>query len=159
MTTRKPVSRRRRGPVRRARRWLRQRRRAVYRRARRWVRKRVHRTRAAIRRRRMHRAARRIEQRRTLAASPTMARSITGKPRPARTATPSVPTAAAPMAQRVKRDKGGRFNGSTGAGKSAKKTAAKKATPMTATEREAARTARTLAAGNRRVARIDKRTR
>ena len=66
------------------------------------------------------------------------------------------------MKQRVKRDKGGRFNGSTGTVKKTaiKRTASKKtaASKPTAAERQAAQNARALAAGDKRVARIDKRT-
>lgn len=56
------------------------------------------------------------------------------------------------MRQRVKRDKDGKFNGSTG---TAKKTASKK---TTAQQRQAAQFQRALSAGNNRVARVDKRT-
>lgn len=62
------------------------------------------------------------------------------------------------MTQRVKRTKGGRFNGSTAAAKktNAKKTGASKA--VTPEARKAAAFQRTLAAGDKRVARIDQRT-
>ncbi len=66
------------------------------------------------------------------------------------------------MKQRVKRDKGGKFNGSTSGGKktTAKKTAAKKAATQKAAaqQRQAAQFQRALSAGNNRVARVDKRT-
>jgi hypothetical protein len=134
------------------------------------LRKRAHRAAAVLRtrlaRRRMRRTNRRLELQRARAAAPLAARSITGTPRPAKpgkaTAAhrPAVSAtgAAAPMAQRVKRTKGGRFNGSTAA---TKKTSASKSTASKAATPEARRAAafqRALSTGDKRVARIDKRT-
>jgi hypothetical protein len=160
MSTRSTIRKRRRsvlGKVRRA--------------VRRRVRKAVHRTarraRAAARRHRERRHARRIEIRRTAAACAAGApipRSLTGKPRPLRNTPPTYrPTAEAPIEQRVKRGTGGKFNGSTPASKraAAKKAAAKKtaAARITPEQRAAARALRTIAVGDKRVARIDRRTR
>ncbi|HEY3867619.1 MAG TPA: hypothetical protein VGM10_04695 [Actinocrinis sp.] len=154
---------------------IRKRRRTVIRKVRRAVRRRVrktvHRTarhvRTSIRRYRARRAERRVEIRRTAAACAAGApipRSLTGKPRPLRNAPPAYrPTPEAPIEQRVKRGPGGKFNGSTSAGKraAAKKTAAKKtaAARITPEQRAAARALRTLAVGDKRAARVDKRTR
>lgn len=68
---------------------------------------------------------------------------------------------AAPMTTRVKRTRDGKFNGSTSTTQKtiSKKTTAKKTTnTLTPEARKAAATQRALTAGNKRVARIDKRT-
>ncbi|HEV2345366.1 MAG TPA: hypothetical protein VGS97_14800, partial [Actinocrinis sp.] len=139
-------------------------RRTVTRRIRRAVRRRLRAAARSITKRlnqhRAHNAARRREvERARTAAGPLAPRSITGTPRPPHNT--SAPTTAArpaaPMKQRVKRTKGGRFNGSTKGG--TKKTTAKKTTnTLTPEARKNAQTARLLAAGDKRVARIDKRT-
>jgi len=136
-------------------RWLR----SLTRKARRAIRRRFRKTvrdaQRRYRRWRMHRQRRRLEVKRAAAAQPLAVRSITGRPRPATTAAPS---ATAPMAQRVKRDKGGRFNGSTGAGKtvSTKKTAAKKVA-VPAAQRDLARGDATLRRVEGRLARTERR--
>lgn len=145
---------------------LRRHRRALARRIRRAVRRRLRATAKHVTTRLARHRARRADRRREAeraraAAGPLAVRSITGTPRAARGAT--APTTAGrpapPMKQRVKRTKDGKFNGSTGGGKktTAKKTTAKK-TVVTPEARKAAQTAKTLTAGNNRVARIDKRT-
>lgn len=150
----RPAARRRTGrtPRRIRRAWTRRIRRAVRRRLRataRHITKRIN-------RRRAHSAAHRREIERARAtAGPLAPRSITGTPRPARNT--SAPTAAArpaaPMKQRVKRTKDGKFNGSTKGG--GKKTAARKTTnTLTPEARKAAQTQRLLAAGDKRVVRI-----
>jgi hypothetical protein len=90
-------------------------------------------------------------------------RSITGTPRPARTVAARPTGMSAPMDQRVKRTKDGRFNGSTTGKKTAGKSVAKKTTKTakaaaTPEARKAAQTGRLLAAGDKRVGRVDKRT-
>ena len=151
----------RRHPTRRP---ARPRRRSIADRARRALRKRARKAAATLRTHRARRWERRANQRAELqrirAANPTGPRSLTGKPRPVpsnATARPTTPAGAgaAPMTDRVKRTKGGRFNGSTGAAK--KKTAKKTAAPTPA-QKKAAATQRVLASSNARVARIDKRT-
>ena len=160
MSTRSKIRKRRRSVLRKARR-------AVRRRVRKVVHRAARRVRTSVRRHRARRAERRVEIRRTAAACAAGApipRSLTGKPRPLRNTPPAYqPTAEAPIEQRVKRGPGGKFNGSTSAGKraAAKKTAAKKtaAARITPEQRAAARALRTLTAGDKRVDRIDKRTR
>jgi hypothetical protein len=142
------------------------RRRSLTSRARRAIRWRARKAASTIRthraRRRERKANQRTELQRIRAANPTGPRSLTGKPRtvPTTNRPPTTQTApaglAAPMTQRVKRTKGGRFNGSTGAAK--KKTTAKKAAALTPAQKKAAATQRVLAASNARVNRIDKRT-
>ena len=153
------------------RRAIRRRARAMARRIRRATRRRLRRVTKTLAMRRTRRLARRTERRQATRraraeAGPLAPRSITGTPRPARNA-PAAATAprataagrpAAPMKQRVKRTKDGKFNGSTSGGK---KTATKKATAkkaVTPEQRRAAQTGRILASGNARVARVDKRT-
>jgi hypothetical protein len=146
---------------------LRRRRRILTRRVKRAVRKRIRRTVKAVtarrERRRTRRAERRIELRRTLAAAPPQARTLTGRPHPAKNATTPRPTTqttrttptpraataptAAPMQQRVKRTRGGKFNGSV----AAKKTANGKKTLAPNPEQQ-----RPLAA-NKKAAQIDAR--
>lgn len=159
-------NRRRRRAIRRV---IRRQARALARRIRRATRRRLRRTLKTLAARHTRRLARRAERRHATRraraeAGPLAPRSITGTPRPARStpasaprATPAAGRPAAPMKQRVKRTKDGKFNGSSGGGK---KSAAKKITnsALTPEARKAAQIARTLAAGNNRVARIDKRT-
>lgn len=90
------------------------------------------------------------------------ARRTRGKPAPAaRTARPSMSGAprAASMKQRVKRGRGGKFNGSTTDRRKAVKAAATKlATKQIIAEaRQAEKFRRTLAAGDKRVARVSQR--
>ena len=140
------------------------------------LRRRVHRTAAKLRarhaRHKTRRTNRRLEIQRTRAAAPLAARSITGTPRPAANAKattaarPGAPGTgtAAPMTQRVKRGKGGRFNGSTGAAKkttgnkTGASTSAAKNAALTPEAKNAAAFQRALAAAGNRVARIDQRT-
>ena len=177
--SRRPAAQtRRRSP----RRWLsalRQSRRRIARYVRRQVRKAgramVRRSVRAVRRARWHyelRAANRRLAACAALASPATVRSITGRPRPA-LSTATAPGVAAPMEQRVRRDKGGRFNGSVSSGTknatkkttpakktaTAKKAAAKKSTTkkLTADQRKAAAFSRSLQLGNQRSNRIDKR--
>ena len=165
MSTRRPPRKRRPAARRRPGGTPRRIRRTVTRRIRRAVRRRL---RAAARsitkrlnKRRANNATRRreIERARTAAAGPLAPRSITGTPRPTKAAAPAVARPAPPMKQRVKRTKDGKFNGSTGRKRATKKTTAKKSTnTLTPEARKNAQTARLLAAGDKRVARIDKRT-
>ena len=124
-------------------------------------------------RRRLIRKARRALRRwmrttlRALAAharpTPTRtARRTHAKPAPAaRTARPSTSAGprAASMKQRVKRGKGGKFNGSTRDHRKAVKSAATKlaAKQIAAEARQAEKFRRTLAAGDKRVAKVGKR--
>ena len=124
-------------------------------------------------RRRLIRKARRALRRRmrttlrTLAAharpTPTRtARRTQAKPAPAaRTARPSTGAGprAASMKQRVKRGKGGKFNGSAADHRKAVTAAAKKlaAKQVAAEARQAEKFRRALAAGDQRVARVSKR--
>jgi hypothetical protein len=158
-------NRSRRRAIRRA---IRRRARAITRRIHRAARRRLRRVTKTLALRRTRRLARRAERRQAThhayaQAGPLAPRSITGTARPARNGPAPAPRAtaaarpAAPMKQRVKRTKDGKFNGSNSSGK---KTAAKKTTKtaLSPEARKAAATRRLLTAGNKRVARIDKRT-
>lgn len=165
--TRRPAApARRRSPARWLRTLLRRTRRRTARYLRRHARKAgralVRRSMRAVRRTRWHyelKAANRRLAAHAALSNPATARSITGRPRPARAAQAvPVPGASAPMEQRVRRDKGGRFNGSVSSG-AKKTTSAKKAAAakQTADQRKAAAFQKSLTQGNQRAARIDKR--
>jgi hypothetical protein len=126
--------------------------RTLTRRARRAVRRRIRKavrdTQKRIQLWRMHRQRQRLEVKRMRAAQPLAARSLAGTPRPPKASTPRP---AAPIEQRVRRDKGGRFNGSTGAGKKTAKTV------VPAAQRDLARGDATLRRVEARLARTEKR--
>lgn len=113
---------------------------------------------AAWRKRQLARKAHAARQRQdTAAAAPELsARSLTGKPRPARSSAPTA--ASAGGTQATKRTRDGKFNGSKSTGKrtAAKKTTAKKA-PVPAAQRDLARGDAKLRQVEGRLARTEKR--
>ena len=143
-------------PMRRLRVLTRKARRAAHRRARRAWRRWLRRY-ATWRRQQLARRAHAARQRQAAAeANPLTARSITGKPRPAKSSAPS--TAPAGGTQTTKRTRDGKFNGSTSTGKktAAKKTVAKKAA-VPAAQRDLARGDATLRRVETRLARTERR--
>jgi len=112
---------------------------------------------ATWRRRQLARKAHAARQRQAATEADTLAaRSITGKPRPAKATAPSA--APAGGTQTTKRTRDGKFNGSTSSGKktAAKKTVAKKA-PVPAAQRDLARGDATLRRVEARLQRTEKR--
>lgn len=107
---------------------------------------------ATWRKRQLARKAHAARQRQAAAEANTLAaRSITGKPRPAKTSAPS--TAPAGGTATTKRTRDGKFNGSTSTGK---RTAAKKAA-VPAAQRDLARGDATLRRVEGRLGRTEKR--
>lgn len=143
-------------PVRRLRSLTRKARRAARRRMRRTWRRSLRRY-ATWRKRQLARKTHAARQRQAATEADTLAaRSITGKPRPAKSAAPSA--APAGGTQTTKRTRDGKFNGSTSSGKktAAKKTVAKKAA-VPAAQRDLARGDATLRRVEARLQRTERR--
>lgn len=143
-------------PARRLRTLTRKARRALRRRMRRAWRRSLRRY-ATWRKRQLARKVHAARQRQAATESDTLAaRSITGKPRPAKSSAPSA--APAGGTQTTKRTRDGKFNGSTSSGKktAAKKTVAKKA-PVPAAQRDLARGDATLRRVEARLQRTERR--